>query len=302
MYLSRFERKLLSPKGDILAEKGILDRIKDLPTLPFIATRVMEIIGDPHSSALDLANVISTDQALTAKVLRLVNSAYYGFPNPITTITHAVAILGFNTLRSLVLSVATFDLFAKRGQDLIFDRQQLWLHSLAAAVCAKSIARRIAYPNQEEMFVAGLLHDVGKVILDQYLHSEFAQAIESAKTEKTPMYEAEKKVLGYNHAEIGKLICEKWRLPMILTEAIRYHHDVDAARDNAKIASIVHVADILVKMKGIGHSGDDYIHPVNETAKSVLRLEYLNINELLAEMQKGVHECKEFLQLGKEAQ
>ena len=201
MFISRLERQLLHKRTNISSQE-ITSKIKDLPTLPLVAVRVMEIINDPHSSASDLAEVISSDPAMTAKVLRLVNSAYYGFPNPITTITHAVAIMGFNTLRSLVLSVATFDLFSKKKPDQFFQLEELWMHSIGTAVGSKLLAKRLGLPNFEELFIAGLLHDVGKVVLDIYLHQDFISCINTAQKTSKPLWIVEQEVIGSSHAEI----------------------------------------------------------------------------------------------------
>ncbi len=300
-YFSRIERGLISKKRSVLEDKELFHKIRNLPTLPFIVTKVMEVMNNPRSSASDLAKIISSEQSLAAKVLRLVNSAYYGFPNPITTISHAVAILGFNTLRSLVLGISTHELFSKKS-DGKFDRKELWLHSVATAIAAKALAKRVNYPNPEEMFLAGLLHDIGKVILDQHMHQDFIKAIETAKVCNQPLFEAEKEVFGAHHGEVGKYIADQWKLPAVLSEAIRWHHEVELAKDHRQIAAIVHVGNNMVKVLKIGSSGN-YAPPViHPAAAEILKMDQINVSDLTKEIQVGVRDCKAFLEIEHEEQ
>lgn len=299
MFISRLERQLLHKKTTAASSQDIIGKIKDLPTLPLVAVRVMEIINDPHSSASDLADIISSDPAMAAKVLRLVNSAYYGFPNPITTITHAVAIMGFNTLRSLVLSVATFDLFAKRRGESAFQPEDIWLHSIATAVGSKLLAKRLGLPNFEELFITGLLHDVGKVILDLYTHQDFMKCIATAQRTAKPLWFVEQEILGSSHAEVGQCVAVKWRLPAVLTESIRWHHEVMKAKDYARAAAIVNVADTFVKACGIGKSGDYIRTPIQPEVTALLSLEKIDLNAFQTELERGVKECEAFLQIDK---
>lgn len=286
----------LSKKKSVLEDKQLFHNIRNLPTLPFIAVKVMDAVNNPRSSASDLAKIISSDEALAAKVLRLVNSAYYGFPNPITTITHAVAILGFNTLRTLVVGISISGLFSNRPGDL-FDRKALWSHSVATAIGAKALARRVGYPNHEEMFLAGLLHDVGKIILDMYVHDEFIKAVELGKAKNIPLYMAEREVLGATHAEVGKLIGDQWKLPSVLTEAIRWHHEVERAGEHEKIAAIVCVANALALTQRIGASGDFAKPFYGSVAAEALNLEQIRLDDLRGELNRGILECRNFLDI-----
>ena len=160
----------------------IEDELQDLPPLPAVIVRVMQTINDPNTSAADLNRLISADQALASKVLRLVNSSYYGFPRKISTITNAVVILGFNTVRNLTTSLGVFNAFDAQGQKTALDRDEFWAHSLGVAVAAGVIARRkgIGSKSVEEVFIGGLMHDIGKLFLDQYFPDQYAIAIKLA--------------------------------------------------------------------------------------------------------------------------
>ena len=162
--------------------RKLVDRIQGLPTLPVMMTNINQMILNPRTSPKEVAHVISNDPSLTSKVLRVVNSSFYGFPNRITTITHAIVILGFNTIKSIVLSSTIFDVFRRTVKPGDFDRTQFWKHSIGCGAAAKAIGRRLNYPMLEELFIAGLLHDVGKIVMDQYMPDKFAEVVNVVHT------------------------------------------------------------------------------------------------------------------------
>lgn len=236
----------------------IEDELQDLPPLPAVVMRVMQTISDPTTSAADLNRLISGDQALASKVLRLVNSSYYGFPRKIATITHAVVILGFNTVRNLTTSLGVFNAFDARGRHTALDRDQFWAHSLAVAVAAGVIARRKNIPAKsvEEVFVGGLMHDVGKLFLDLYFPDQYAIAIKLALAANISIWDAEKTALGVGHALVGKRIAEKWNLPPSLTSMIMLHHQPAFAKEHFEIVAIIHAADHVARKIHLGNGGD----------------------------------------------
>jgi putative nucleotidyltransferase with HDIG domain len=239
----------------------IEDELQDLPPLPAVVVRVMQTINDPTTSAADLNRLISSDQAIASKVLRLVNSSYYGFPRRISTITHAVVILGFNTVRNLTTSLGVFNAFGPSGQRTALDRQQFWSHSIGVGVAAGVIAKRKAIPAKlaEEVFVGGLLHDMGKLFLDQYFPDQYAVAIKLARAAKISIWDAEKTALGVGHALVGKRIAEKWNLPPSLTSMITLHHQPAFAKEHFEITAVVHAADRIAHKLSLGHAGSDIL-------------------------------------------
>jgi len=237
----------------------IEDELQDLPPLPAVVMRVMQTVNDPTTSAADLNRLIASDQALASKVLRLVNSSYYGFPRRIATVTHAVVILGFNTVRNLTTSLGVFNAFESRGQRTALDRDQFWAHSVACGVAAGVIARRknIAAKAVEEVFVGGLLHDVGKLFLDQYFPDQYAIAIKLARAAHISIWDSEKTALGVGHALVGKRISEKWNLPLSLTSMVMLHHQPAFAKEYFELTALVHAADRVARKLKLGNGVDD---------------------------------------------
>ncbi len=262
----------------------LVAKIDKLPTLPVAATKIVQVVNNPNTTARDVNQLISTDQALAAKVLKLVNSAYYGLSNKVASITQAVVILGFNTIKSLALSASVLDSFSS-AELSTFKREEFWKHSLGVGVGAKLIANLIKVPakDQEEFFLAGLLHDMGKVVMDQYLHEEFSEVVGLTKDTGCAFLQAEREVLGgLTHADIGKLLAEKWNLPANLQEAIAFHHDPLQAKEGPHTVA-VHFADILCKSKHIGFSGDYEISGISEQAVDSLKIPPEALEKLIAE-------------------
>ncbi len=242
----------------------IEDELQDLPPLPAVIVRVMQTVNDPTTSAADLNRLISADQALASKVLRLVNSSYYGVPRKVATITNAVVILGFNTVRNLTTSLGVFNAFDAQGQKTALDRDQFWAHSLGVAVAAGIIARRkgIGAKAIEEVFIGGLLHDVGKLFLDQYFPDQYSIAIKLAAAAQISIWESEKTALGIGHALVGKRIAEKWNLPPSLTSMITLHHQPMFAKEYFEITASIQAADHVARKLGLGSGGDAKVMPL----------------------------------------
>ena len=192
-------------------------RIREIPTLPMIANRVLVLLNNPKSSASDLEKVIKHDQALAARVLKIVNSAYYGFPRRITTVGQGIVILGYQAIKDLVLSVSIAELFRVREKGKIFDRTALWEHSVGVAVGAQLLARRASLPMEDEAFIAGLLHDIGVVILDQCLTTEFDEIINLTKA---GTWSGGESVACFNRTLVRKMLAES-KFPPLLAEVFR---------------------------------------------------------------------------------
>lgn len=238
----------------------ILEKLNDIPTLPVVATRVTELINDPNSSSGDIADVLKKDQVLTAKVLKLINSPYYGIPGEVTDVKRALAYLGFNTLAQLVLGVSVISMF-KGEHGTRFSMQAFWKHALGTAVASEIIAKKVSYPKPEECFTCGLLHDIGKIVLYQIAPEEFLKVIKLADQQHLSFHAAEKTLEVPTHGYLGEYIANKWRLPLVIRASIRYHHtdvrDMETILHSIKPAvQIVALANEIVVKESIGYSGN----------------------------------------------
>jgi HD-like signal output (HDOD) protein len=273
----------------------IISRVDDLPTLPRTVLRITELVNDPKSSARDLARVITDDQVLAARLLKLVNSSFYGFPQRISTITGAIVLLGFDAIRNLLLTTSVFDLFANRRKTSLIRQEQFWDHSLGCAVGAKVIGNYLRYDKVEELFVSGLLHDIGKIVEMIFLPQVFKEINDLVKDQNILMIAAEEKILGYSHPQIGNLLAEKWNLPPKLISVILHHHQPSEAGRFVLEAAIVHLADILCRSIDIGYGGDNKMPALDKTAWDNLRIKPQVIESMLAEINKEFDDISLFI-------
>lgn len=276
-----------------------LGKIEDLPTLSVVANNIILITQNPKSSALEVGRAISNDQALVSKILRIANSSFYGFPKEITTVGHAVVILGFANIRNLVLAASILDVLSSEGENGVFDREEFWKHSLACGVTSKLISKRLGIQNPDEAFIWGLMHDVGKLILDSYFHEEFIQVVSLVKEKEILIKDAEQEVLGIDHAGVGGIVADKWNLHPALIKAIRFHHNPPRAHESMRMASIVHLADALCRAIDIGNGGDNKIPCINEESWKLSGFNKQIVKNLFAEMDKEVENAAAFLSLMK---
>jgi len=272
----------------------LIKRIDDLPTLPRTVLKITELVNDPKSSAKDLARVITEDQVLTARLLKLVNSSFYGFPQRISTVTGAIVLLGFDAIRSLLLATCVFDLFASRNRKNRQDQERFWDHSLGCAVGAKVIGNYLRHDKVEELFVSGLLHDIGKIVEMMFLADDFTRVIAAVNQENILMATAENKVLGYNHAEVGKLLAIEWNLPVKLAQVIAHHHQPHNAGSFALDAAVVHLADIFCRALSIGYAGDSKIPPLDKFAWERLKIHTGAIDTIMATMLREYRDINSF--------
>lgn len=235
------------PKPKELSPETVRTKVRGLAklsTLPFVAMRVMELVENPKTSASQLVELISTDQVLAARILKLANSAYYGFPRKISTLNLAIVVLGFNALRDLVLSISIIDRFWGDKKNEL-DLEQFWRHVLTVGRGAKLLAKYLNYPIVGEVFVAGLLHDIGYMIMLQQFPDDFIKVFAAAKEQKEDFHTLEDRLLSYNHQQLGAWLAEGWNLPPKLVESIKYHHRPERSINHKELTTIVYLADLI---------------------------------------------------------
>ncbi len=274
---------------DIERIRKRVEAFKNVPTLPGIFEKITLLIDSPSTAAEDVASIISSDQALSAKVLRVVNSVFYGFPGRISNLTHALIILGFDVVKGLVLSTSVFDMMLARGFH------GLWEHSLGCAVTAGVIARKTKDPHPEEVSIAALLHDIGKVILKIEISEELSLIDQTVLEKQISTYEAEEEILGFNHATVGKWLCKEWHLPNQLADPIIYHHRPRLSRFAQKATAIVHVANVLVRGIGFGFPGDNLVPKIDPVAWKALDISDSLLEEIIREMDEKLEDAEAFL-------
>jgi putative nucleotidyltransferase with HDIG domain len=228
----------------------ILKRVREIPSLPEVVNKIIQLLGQPHTSAAEISKLISYDPGLTSRVLRMVNSASYGIQMQITAIQHAIMILGFNTVRGLVLSASIFKLFAGGKKSGLFDPTAYWRHSMLTAMLGRVICKAYALPEADEAFSAGMLHDIGKLVLHEHFTADYnlVQRL-TAEHHGLPHGEhfllMERQGVGTNHSEIGAQLAIKWKLPATLTEVIQHHHYPERAVLNVNLTYVVALANKL---------------------------------------------------------
>jgi putative nucleotidyltransferase with HDIG domain len=275
--------------------KSIVDRIQDLPTLPRTVFRITEVINNPQSSARDLSAVITDDQVLTARLLRLVNSSFYGFPVRIATVTAAIVLLGFDAIRHLLLTTSVFDLFAAPDRQQQAVCEALWDHSLGCAVAAKNIGSFVRHEKVEELFVCGLLHDIGKIVEMTHMKEAYARVTALTAERNLSMAEAEEAVLGYTHTQIGHFLAERWNLPETVAAVILHHHAPEAAGAYGQEAAIVHLADVLCRALDFGSGGDPRVPRLDQAAWAMLALDKDQLAPLMYAIEREYQDVRAFI-------
>lgn len=281
---------------------NIVDGITDLPTLPTIIMKVIEIINNPKSSATDIKKLIESDVVQAVRVLRLANSSYYGFPQKVSTITTAIVLLGFNEIKNLLLSSSVYEVFMKSKNlknNYYFDNFKFLDHSIAVAIACRIIAKEIKYDEPEELFVGGLLHDIGKNIMQQFLKKDFKELMKNVLATNSLMYKKEKRIIGYTHSEVGKILAKKWKMTDKIVDIIAYHHHPKLSQRFTKEAAIVQLADIFVRAMDIGSGGDNQVPSITEEIFESIGLSYDKIEKVMFEIEKTFEETKEMFNVVK---
>lgn len=275
----------------------LVSRVDEIPVFSETVRRILTIIEDPKADAKALESEIMKDQSFTVKVLRLANSAYFGARRKIDTVSDATVLLGFQAIKSMVLASSVGTVMAKELPGYALEREGLWKQSQACAITARVIAKKIRFPKPDLAYTAGLLHDIGKVILDYYLGEQFKIIQDRVDSGEVPFERVEEEVLGFHHGQVGAKIAEKWQLPEDLVEAIAYHHEPREGLINPKVVAITHVADGLVMMMGMYLGADGMSYEFSEWAMELLGLDDQMLEEIMSEVADIISDEASFLQL-----
>lgn len=266
--------------------KKIIMDTRTLPTLPGVINKLNSLSDNDKSSVQEMARIVSSDQVLSARILRLANSPSYGFYR-VSTISNAMILLGVNVVKSLAISSSIFEIMEKNSVGL-------WEHSLGTGVASNLIAKKLGLPECEEIATAGLLHDIGKVIISLKC-SEAENEVRRVIDEKQVyMRDAEHEIIGTDHAEVGAWLAKSWFLPDKLTEPINCHHQVEASENHRIKTAVVHMADVLIKASGFGDSGDRYVPRIQQAAWDALKLNERIMAELVEDLEDKLVEVKNF--------
>ncbi len=266
-----------------------ISRIKEISTLPQVIQGVLAAVTDELTSAQDVAREVSSDPALTGKILKIVNSAFYGFYRQISSIDQAVVILGYREIRSIAITLSVSDMFGASRTRSGLDRMKLWEHSIATAILADCI-REQCCRDADGAFVCGLLHDIGIFVFDQYFSDEWDPVyIQCIRQGDRPLIELEQEMLGISHAKVGYLLAERWNLPGEVSQAIACHHKAPVPQTSSPLEAIVYVANALVKQWEVGFGGDSVERPVTDGAREMLRMSEEQIPQIKALFMKQIN-------------
>jgi len=286
-----------------LTTDHIIARPDELPSLPSIVYELGRVVNDPKSSTNDVEKIMSNDVGLTGKVLRLVNSAYYSIPGGVSSLSRAIAYIGFDTVNQLVLSTSILKALEVQGPST-FDLTNLWKHAVGAGIAAETIAKKVGHPQPVDLFTSGLLHDMGKIALYSLEPETMLRIIELCQTSKVSYFEAETQLGIPGHSVIGEALALKWNLPLHVRSVIRYHHVKEHGQrgglttDVNRNIDIVFLANILIHALKFGNSGHDKIlgAPKDLLERLTISPEH-DLKPLIQQIKLNMDHAQEFLRV-----
>lgn len=292
-----------------LAQDGIVARLDELPSLPTIVYELSRVINDPMSSTSDVEKLMANDQSLTAKVLRLVNSSYYAIPGGVSSLSRAIAYIGFDTINQLVLGASILKALESKNAAL-FDTAQFWKHAIGVAVTAETIAKFVRHPMPADLFTCGLVHDMGKVVLFTIAPDTMGKVVSACQADGSSFFEAEIKLDVPLHTDLGLLLAQRWKLPLNIQAAVRDHHHKDKSARTPDLSAelhrdvdIVFLANLMTHAMKFGHSGHDKIlgAPTEVLERLTIHPDQ-DFKALVQEIKAGLDRADDFLRvLGGEA-
>lgn len=268
--------------------KKRLKKLEGLPTLPPIVQKLSYMIEDEKVSLNQIAEVIEKDQVITSKLLRIANSAFYGFPKRISTVQSAIFLLGINVIRILIMTSSIFEIIHREDVGL-------WEHSIGVAACSKILAEKLSIKEPQEIATAGLLHDLGRVIQKVSFKEEYEEIRNLVKRGVDPL-KAEEAILGLNHSDLGAFLLKQWNLPERLIEPVLAHHELEKAKEFKKEAMVVHLADVLIHARGYGETLYQKVPSLNSKSLSILKISPKEFKDIFSALEPKLYELKFFTQ------
>jgi len=283
------------------ARNKILAKVRSVPSIPSVVVKLRKFLRDPDVSFDELAKVIEFDPGLTVNLLQLANSAYFGWSGKIKTVKEAITRLGTNRIFQMVLCMSVAPMVRKPIKGYDMESNGLWKHSIATAICSEQLAVIKNIPDSEEAFTAGLLHDMGKILLGTFVEIDDEPIKDLVNSEGLSFNQAERRVLGIDHAEAAAELLQYWKLPESVVAAARWHHNPEAAsQKNRNIVDLIHVADILCIRMGWGIGTDGPLYYLDEAAQERLGVNSLVEDEVTAKVGAAIDELKNILNFAPE--
>ena len=293
----QFTVKSLLPTPAQIKQVTSLEVTK-LPSLPVVAIKLLKLTQDNTSAAGDLVRLIETDPAITAKILRIVNSVAYGQRHKIASIKHAIVLMGFAAIRSLAMDVVLYDQLIHRRGRHAFNRVDFWQHCLTVATLCRALAQRLQYPDPEEAYVAGLLHDIGKIICETYGRITYSDLLGQLDNQDGLLIEIEKKIIGLDHSDIGAFVCQQWGLPDSVVLALKLHHmrfaNLPLDRNQQLLIAMVSLADFISWLLGAGSVKISRNSILQPEVEELIPLREINLQALINEANKEIKDIGEF--------
>ncbi|OGU13693.1 MAG: hypothetical protein A2X61_01920 [Ignavibacteria bacterium GWB2_35_12] len=250
----------------------MVDKIGDFPTLPTIYTSLLEALSNPRSTVQDIADIILKDQSSTLKILKIVNSVAYGLQSSVDTISQAIFYIGFSEIKNIVLTLSVIDVFSNIKSLAYFNIVDFWKHSIAVGIISKKLAKLIGIKNTENYFLAGVVHDIGKLFFIRTFGEEYDKIIKYGLDNKLLIRDAESKIYGFTHTDVGEMLADKWQLPSSINHAIKYHHSQGIGKGTPELTACVHLADVIARIMELGNPGDNLVYTPSEEVWKILNI------------------------------
>lgn len=278
-------------------QRRAIQKIALLPSIPVVLQKIIETSGDPNASAHDLQETLMKDQSICAAILKLANSAYYGYAREVDDIERAVVIIGFNTSVSVAISVSVLKSLSGKSEAKEFNKEEFWKHTIAVGETARIFARLINYEFVSRAYITGLVHDIGKVVLSFLNSTDFDDAVFECRAVEKPLYDCEKDFFGFDHQDAGKWLGERWHLPESIIAGIKYHHHLEGCPDEfLNEALIVHAANRLVKSVKFGNSGNEVLSEIHPLVEEKLGITSEILETAKEKLKKAEEHIENFLQ------